>query len=249
MVKISNVVYKTLVVGVIVLFIGVAVQPGIATVQPEVETIDVEPKDYLFQTIIDIANNPDVKKLLEQYDDDLFKVDLDRGIYRKILFRNPRLFLNMIFTKPSLSIEYLNDYYDNGIMITNTLGEDKVLEIIENVEITDIKFFDEFNNIITRDEELSNRLETLKEMNKDIKLDWPFIGIQIICITLLIIIISVLIPITILMVFLTILDSIFGYISDFIGDLLFALFFAVFFVGVLLLGLGFTLTGFCVQFS
>ena len=65
MVKTSNVVYKTLVVGVIVLFLGVAVQPSIATVQPEQE-INVEPKDYLFQIIINIANNPNVKGLFKQ---------------------------------------------------------------------------------------------------------------------------------------------------------------------------------------
>ena len=63
---------KTLVVGVIVLFLGVGIQPSITTVQPRSEkavqikekTIDVKPKDYLLQTITNISNNPDVKDLL-----------------------------------------------------------------------------------------------------------------------------------------------------------------------------------------
>ena len=165
--------YKALVVGVILLFIGMGVQPAIATVQPEEEIIDVEPKDYLFQTIIDIANNPEIKGLLEQHGNDLLKVDIDRRVYRKSFFRNPRLFFNILFTKPSMSVKYLNKCYNKGVEITNILGEDKVLEIIENVEITDTKLFDELNNIIINDEGLLVRLETLNEMNKEFYSDPP----------------------------------------------------------------------------
>jgi hypothetical protein len=158
--------YKTLVVGVIVLFIGLGVQPAIATVEPKTDIIDFEPKDYLFQTIIDISNNPDVKELLEQYDTNLFKVDIERSVYRKLLLRNPSLFFNMIFTKPSISSEYLNKCYKDGIEVTNIISEDKALEMIKNVKITDSKLFDELDNIISTDKELSERLVMLKEMNK-----------------------------------------------------------------------------------
>ncbi|EMR75543.1 hypothetical protein MBGDF03_00359 [Thermoplasmatales archaeon SCGC AB-540-F20] len=191
---------KLLAVGVIVLFLGVAIAPSInanigelsegnyedcgckdSNVQPEYE-INIEPKDYLFQTIIDTANNPDVKNLLEYYDNDLLKVDIDRSVYRKILFRNPRLLFNMLFTKPSMTIEYLNKCYNKGIEITNILGEDKVLEMMDSVEVTNIKLFNELNNIISKDEELTNRLTTLKEMNKELNLDW---GFPITCLILL----------------------------------------------------------------
>ena len=47
----TSCVKNSLVIVVILLFIGVAVQPSIATVQPE--KIDVKPKNYLFQTIDD----------------------------------------------------------------------------------------------------------------------------------------------------------------------------------------------------
>jgi len=133
------------------------------------QTIDIEPKDYLFQTIVDIANNPDVKELFEQYDNDLFSVDVDKSVYRKLFLRNPRQMINTLFTKPSMSIEYLDKCYNNGIEITNVLGEDKVLEIIENVEVTDTKLFDELNNIISKDVELLGKIETLKGMNKEVE--------------------------------------------------------------------------------
>ena len=91
---------KVLVIGVILLFIGVSVQPSMGTDVPE--KIEVEPKDYLFQTIVDISNNPEVKELFEQVKDKgiVFISDYNfRNVYLKLLFRNPRLFCSLLFTK------------------------------------------------------------------------------------------------------------------------------------------------------
>jgi hypothetical protein len=88
-----------------------------------------------------------------------------------------------------MSVEYLDNCYNNGIKITNIIGEDKVIETIENVEVTDTKLFDELNDIITKDEELSSRLETLKEINKEQNPDWEY---PIICLILLILIFPIL---------------------------------------------------------
>lgn len=191
---------KGLTVAVILLFIGLAIQPSMATEQTEKE-IDIEPKDYLFQTIIDIANNPEVKKLLEQYDNDLFSVDIDRSVYRKLFLRNPRLFFNTLFTKPSMSIEYLNKCNNKGIEITDIIGEDKALEIMESVKVTDTEVFDEINNIISKDEILSGRLDILNEMNNEIN---TFQGWPIICAILNILSIVFYIPMRFFQVFLEI---------------------------------------------
>ena len=169
----NNLIKNSIVLGLIVLFIGVTVQPCIAIVQPETE-LDVEPKYYLFQTIIDIANNPEVNILFELYRNDLYRVDVDRSVYRKLLLRNPRLFSSLLFTKPSMTHEYLNKCYNKGIEIINILGEDKALELIESIGVSDTEVFDEFNNIISKDEELSNRLATLKETNKEQNSDWYY---------------------------------------------------------------------------
>ena len=162
----QRIICKTLAVAVILLFLGLDIQPSVA-VQRETE-IDIEPKDYLFQTIIDIANNPDVKDLYEQYEPDMFNIDIDRGVYRKLLLRNPRLIFNTLLSKPSVSVEYLNEFYNKGIEVIITLGEDIVFEIIENIEITDTKLLDNLNNIISKDKELSERLATLNGLNFDI---------------------------------------------------------------------------------
>jgi len=154
------------VIGITTLFLGLAIQPSVA-VKPETE-IDIEPKDYLFQIIIDIASNPEVKELLEKNDNFFFSVDIARSVYRILLFRNPRLFFNTLFSKPSMTVEYLNICYNKGIEFTNIIGEDESLEIMENVKFTDTNLFGNLNNIISKDEKLSNRLETVKVMNKEL---------------------------------------------------------------------------------
>jgi len=55
-----------LVVGVILLFIGVAVQPSIAIVQPE-EEIKGNLKKYLLKRIRDFSTHPEIKSLSERY--------------------------------------------------------------------------------------------------------------------------------------------------------------------------------------
>jgi len=178
----QRIISKGLAVAVIILFLGLAIQPSIATIQPK--EIDIEPKDYLFQTIIDIANNPDVMNLLEQYKYDLFNVDIDRSVYRKIFFRNPRLLLDIIFTKPSISLEYLEKCYKKGIEITNIIGEDKALEIMESIEVSNLEVFDKLDTIINDNEELTNRFATLKEMNNVLSPVASFDEYPIICIIL-----------------------------------------------------------------
>jgi hypothetical protein len=160
--------YKTLVVGITILFLGVGIQPVVAIIEPEEDIIDVEPKDYLFQTIIDIANNPDVKNLLEQYDNDLFKVEIDRSVYRKLFLRNPRLFRSFIITKPCVTYDSLESLYKHGTKIIQIIGEDKSLDILESIYIKNKPVFEQFNGIIENDDELSGKIENLKNLKIEI---------------------------------------------------------------------------------
>ena len=100
--------------------------------------------------------------MLEHYEDDLLKVDIDRSVYRKIFFRNPVILFNLIFTRPTMSHEYLNFSYNQGIRIMNILGEHKVIEIVESIKVTNPQLLDDISNVITKDEELNNKIETLK---------------------------------------------------------------------------------------
>jgi len=197
--------YKTLVVGVILILISIAVQPSIATIQPEKE-INAEPKDYLFQTIIDIANDPDVKSLLEQYKHKQFTLDYDyEGVFSQLLLEKPKLLLDLLFTKPYVTYDYLDKCYNEGMEITNIIGENKASEMIESIKVAKQEDLDELNNIIINNEELSNRIATLKEMNMEINPTAPLQGPPIICGILVLI----LIPPAFTFMFFTVLAAIF----------------------------------------
>lgn len=187
---------EILILGIIFLFIGVGIQPAFAVEPvktPNIYNQDIEPKEYLFQTIIDIANNPDVKDLLEQYEDDLLRVDIDKSLYREIFFRNPRLLFDMLFTKPSFTPEYLDSIYDKGCQITNIIREDKVYDITKSITIGNIDFFDNINDIIVNNEELYFRIITLENMNEEPKSNPTFWSFPIICALLLILVIPLVI--------------------------------------------------------
>ena len=197
----TNLFKKTLVIGIIFLFIGVGIQPAIATEQPKEKISIYSHMDYLFQTVIDIANDPDVKNLLEQNENNIFKVNIDRSIYRKILFKNPILFFSLFITKPTDINRYLNKCYKMGNKIINIIGEDKTLKIIESVEVTDTAIFDELENIIRNNEVLSSKLTTLKELNKELDIATPTLDGPIMFIFLMILLVPLLIALSVLGIF------------------------------------------------
>ncbi len=190
---------KGLVVSIIILFIGVGIYPAIAIFPDKSSDIfldknikqgkNTEPKEYLFQTIIDIANNPEVKDLFEQTKNngECISWDCDfKSVFQKLLFRKPILIISLIFSIPSITHSYLNNNFNRGCEITKILGEEKVSNIVESTEITNPEFFIELNDIITNDEELSNRISILSEMNEELKPDAPFQNDSSICVLLFI---------------------------------------------------------------
>jgi len=218
--KNPDIFYIFLVIGVIFLFIGVSVQPCVATVQTGEEKKDINPKDYLFLTIIDIADNPDVKELLGQYEYNLFNINVDRKVYRNIFLRNPRLLFNLLLSKSFITKENLDNYYNLGIEITKILGEEKVLKIIESVEVSNSKIFNKLNSLIINNEEISGRLAILEVMNKKIKPDTPWIDNPIICVFLMMFFLTSLLKAAFLEFFGEIVYPILGKITNlFILDL------------------------------
>jgi len=188
---IDNWVKKGLVFAIIILFISVSFQPIIAekTVSVEKESdynnVDFnEAKEYLFQTIIDISNNPDVKNLFEQlkYNHRMFTSDYDyKSAFSQIFFKNPRLLLSILFIKPFITYEHLNKSYKKGIDCVNFVGEKQALELAEGINISNPEIFNNLNRIILNDKKLSDRISTLEIMNNNLKPDSPFQDYPIIC--------------------------------------------------------------------
>ncbi|KYK30307.1 MAG: hypothetical protein AYK22_04175 [Thermoplasmatales archaeon SG8-52-3] len=63
MVKKFTIFKKTLVIGIIILFLGLGIQPAIATVEQKEKINITETKELLFKNIVDIANKADDKVL------------------------------------------------------------------------------------------------------------------------------------------------------------------------------------------
>ncbi len=178
----KNMLWKGLVVGVIFLFIGIAIQPGISTPTPKKEEINVEPKDYLFETILEIANNSKVKDLFEEYNQKLIRSDFNyRSMFIKLLFKNPRLLFSMLLTKPSYTYTFLDLSYKRGIELTNIFGEDAISEMTQSLEVTDSGLLDELTSIINDDKILSDRIEAMRIMNNDLKSSPPLEDYPNIC--------------------------------------------------------------------
>ena len=185
-----------MVIGILFLLFGIAVQPGTAFLQPK--KIYTEPKEFLFQTIIDIVNNPDVKSLTEQAKNNGALLDFNpgyRNIYKKLLFRNPNLIRSLIFMNPTITHEYLNNAYNQGCDLINDIGEDRALNIIESITVTNSYFSNKLSKIIKKNDELNNKIIEIKAMNRELNHNSPLEGYPIICAFLLIILFTVLIPI------------------------------------------------------
>jgi hypothetical protein len=180
---------KAFIVGTIFLFIGIGIQPAFA-VEPVISSNvnkeeNINPKEFLFQTIIDIANNAEVNELLKQVKNECCNpIRLtfnDVGIHKKLLYNIPKLLIPMFLIKPHLTINYLDFIYNRGCKITNIVRDEKVNEIVKPVEVTNPEFFNELNYIIMNNEELSNRISILKEMNNELITDSSSEDNPIIC--------------------------------------------------------------------
>jgi len=206
--KKKSLIKNTLVLGTFILFIGLAVQPSTANIKPD--KLDVESKEFLFQTIIDIANNKELKNLFEQEKNNDFFLDFDsnlRGIYRKLIFRNPNLLRSLIVTKPTITHDYLNFAFEQGNKLINIIGEDRALEIIESITITNPTISNGLSNIIEKNEEIKNKIAEIKIMNQELNPTLPFEGYPIICAILLMLTFTFAIPMVSIFVLILMLSS------------------------------------------
>lgn len=169
---------KWLVVGIILLFVSISFQPIIAEETVSVEKISnyeninfEQAKEYLFQTLVDIFNNPEVKQFLNDHKKDLVTNNNNnygfRNAFQKIYRKNPRLVKSILFTRPKMTSGYLDKSYNNGIELIDILGEEESLDIVESVRITNPELFKRLNNIIENNEELSNRIIAFRKINTE----------------------------------------------------------------------------------
>ena len=183
---------KTLEISIIVLFISVSFQPIIAEEIVSVEKISdygnvdfEEAKEYLFQTIIDISNNPEVNQFLNEHKHSFIPKKNNNYDYKnaiqKIRLENPKLLNSILFTKPKMTFEYFEKNYNKGLEIEKILGKEESEKMIESFNITNSELLNELKNIILDDKQLSNQITILEEMNNIVKSNLDFWTFPIIC--------------------------------------------------------------------
>jgi len=113
-------------------------------------------KDYLFETFVEIADNEDVKDLMNNNNQNRFPTNS--------YFRYNSMFSFRKNTN-KLTIENLDFIYNMGLKIFDIIGEEKALEILSSVKITNPELFTELDEITMNNQILSERISTLHEMN------------------------------------------------------------------------------------
>ena len=172
--------FKPIVIGVTLLMIGLIFQPAVAT--HEIKKQEVEPKEYVYESIIDIAKNIDVKNYFNNIEPNDINLNINiRWAFFKILLKNPRIITSMLLTKPTLSNNYLASVYDQGIEIVKIIGEEKSLNIVNSLRNKNPEIINDLSIIFNNDEEISQRISILGIMNNDVKPDEPFSDNPVIC--------------------------------------------------------------------
>jgi len=193
---------KLLAVGVILLFLGLAIAPSInanigkasidRTQEKEITVLEnIDSKELLFQTIIDIVNNPDIKQCLDQYNNKQFSSDFEyKDVFKPLLSKVSRFLFSTSFIKPSVTYDFLDSLYIKGTELATFFGKDEVLDITESGSIANQEVLDESINIIN-DEGIYNKISLLQKMNKDLTPDQSLWDFPIICTMLVTILLPV----------------------------------------------------------
>ena len=180
---------KTLALVVIVLFISVSFQPIIAikSASDEEESnynnVDFQQvKNYLFQTIVDMANNKDIQRII-------LKSQMSKGIFS-------------VSDIPMLTKNKLRYMYFIGLILSKFISKSKMQSMIREYQFNNQKILNEINTVIEKDSTISKeikQLSNLKCCDCEESKKW---GFPIICTTILVMMVLMIIPAWILMGFL-----------------------------------------------
>ena len=133
---------KGLVCAVILLFIGIAIQPAISTnTIPEEKT---DAKDLLFQTIIDIVNDKEVQSVVLKYHSVLFNRDIQTRV---------------------LTMKQLNSMYLVGSVFSKRVDRLKVQSLFQSYKLNNQELLDEIGFVIEDNANLKTEITQLSSLN------------------------------------------------------------------------------------
>jgi len=143
---------------------------GVQTVASSNRTLvenDIDQKELLLQTILDIANNKDIQKLIQKSDIIGGKdrsLSLDANL---LLFKSRVLFNVLLPPPPVLTKNYLKYAYNISIQLSRNLDESKIHSIIECYQVSNQWIQKEITNVIEKNDNLNSEITQLSNSNCD----------------------------------------------------------------------------------
>jgi len=135
-------------------------------------TDKIDQKELLFQTILDIANNKEIQKIISTSET------------RKGGLLNPSS--NLAFTPPVLTKKFLNTAYHIGLILSKTISKSKMQSILERYQVNNREMQKEITATIEKDATLKEEIAQLSSLNCDCEKNSTRIwGFPVICTILL----------------------------------------------------------------
>jgi len=174
---------KCFVVGIILLFIGVAIVPSIhfnvvnASANDKREN-EITQKDLLFQTILDVANNKEIQQVI-------LKSQITKGVFFHPDVKFP------IFNITLITKSQLKQMYFIGLLLSTTLSKSRMHSLLEQHQMISQKVQKDVTAVLEKNATLNEELRQLSDLKCDCNKDnlgvtkWHF---PILCAILIIII-------------------------------------------------------------
>ena len=163
---------KWFAIGIILLFIGVTIAPTINfnTVKASQQNVineRINQRELLFQTIVDIANNKEIQKII-------LKSQMSRGIFPTSEI-------------PVVTKQQIRQMYFLGLILSKVVIKSRIQSMVQQYQFNNQNIQIEMYDVIEKDTTLNSEITQLKGFdcdcnNKDTTFYWRF---PIICLLLL----------------------------------------------------------------
>ena len=130
---------------------------GYQTVQAsnqKIITTEVDQKELLFQTIVDMANNKEIQRII-------LKAQINREI-----FPTPDAILPL-FNNPVLTKNQLKHMYFIGLMLSKIISKSKIHSLLEKYQVSNQEMHKEITAVISKDAILNGEMTQLSNLNCD----------------------------------------------------------------------------------
>ena len=129
---------------------------------------EINQKELLFQTILDIVNNKEIQKIIQNSE---MKGVLERSqlaFGTKLFLFNLKSYFSALLTQsPVLTKKYLDYAYRMGLILSRTLEASKIHSILERFQVNTQGIQKEISTVIEKDATLNGEMMQLSSLSCD----------------------------------------------------------------------------------